>query len=96
MITFTQYLRPNGRKTQVEIDRPEEIETKANALIKKGCRFEIEEMMNTTISMTISYPSSNPKSEEGDFCHRISSNGPQVPTKVDEMINEGYERIGEL
>ena len=52
-IEFTQYLRPKGTPTKVKIDRPPEIETKAIELKSYGCLFEIEELMNGTVSMTV-------------------------------------------
>jgi hypothetical protein len=43
-IPFTQYLRLNGRKRPVEIDRPEEIEAIARRFIESGGRYECEEL----------------------------------------------------
>lgn len=79
-IPFTQYLRPNGRKTAVSIERPKDIYDKAMDIIKAGYRFEIEVLTNGLIHMTIA-------DNDGDQDSEIVNNGPEVPMAVDRMIN---------
>lgn len=85
-IKFTQFLRPDGRKVPVTIDRPEPIEKRAQEIIDAGYRFEIEELTTGQVHMTITGfdPSFG---EEADLAHRICVNGPPVPTNIDEMIS---------
>ncbi len=41
-IYFTQYLRPDGRREQIHIDRPEEVWKKSCAIVEAGLRLEAE------------------------------------------------------
>lgn len=83
MIPFTQYLRPNGRPVPVEIDRPPEIEAKAEAILAKGLIFECEHLSNGYASFTISDP------EEGvDLAIELCPNGPDVPATIDRLIQK--------
>jgi sensor histidine kinase regulating citrate/malate metabolism len=78
-IYFTQYLRPDGRKTAVMIDRPDYIAKAADFIRSNGFRFEIEELSTGQVSMTIS-------DDEDDYHRKICDNGPDVPATVDELI----------
>lgn len=87
-ITFTQFLRPNGRQKKTSIDRPAQIENRAEDLKKAGYRLEIEELTTGQVHMTVSDP------EEGiDIVRRICSNGPAVPRNVDSMILEAHGKL---
>lgn len=87
-IPFTQYLMPNGRKSPVTIDRPEEIATKAQAIIDRGYRFECEMLSDySTVSLTIA---DNDDDHEIEVC----PNGPEVPQRIDAMIIRFAEKIG--
>lgn len=80
-IPFTQFLMPDGRRTQVTIDRPEAVATLARGLIDQGCRFEIEMLSTGDVSM---------ECLKGERClsGKLCPNGPLVPKMVDEMIQE--------
>lgn len=78
-IMFTQFLRPNGKKSIVEIDRPTDIDKMARDLVMMGYNFEIEVLMDDRIHMTVS-------NEDGDLRSRICENGPSLPKCVDDMI----------
>ena len=82
-IPFTQYMRPDGRRVEVSIERPEEICKKAEAIINAGYCFEIEVLTTGLVSMTIS-------DDEADHDMEIVDNGPGVPVAVDRMINRFY------
>lgn len=56
MITFRQYFLPAGRKKDITIERSEPVETKAQALIAAGYRFESEILPDGTVSLTIVDP----------------------------------------
>jgi len=79
MIPFTQYLLPSGRVRSVEIIRPKPIEEMAQALLKHGCKFEIEMLQTGEISMEVMYG-------EQPVAGEICANGPAVPLAVDAMV----------
>lgn len=78
-IPFTQYLRPNGRREAVTIDRPDHIAKAADNIREHGFRFECEVLMDGTASFTIS-------DDDGDYAIETCPNGPQVPATVDALI----------
>ena len=80
-IPFTQFLMPHGRQSEVFIDRPDEIASKAQEIIAKGFRFECEMLSDyRTISLTITHP------KKGDQEIEVVPNGPEVPIAIDRMI----------
>lgn len=81
-IPFTQFLRPDGRQKGVffECDDPKVLE-KALVIIKRGLRFECEELMNGMVSMTIS-------NQDEDLAFQLVPNGPQVPEAVKALVME--------
>lgn len=81
-IPFTQFLRPDGRRKQVLIDRPKAIEDDAQRLIDAGCHFDIEELTTGEISMTCEMDSL----DEPTLGIRICDNGPAVPVNVDLLV----------
>ena len=111
-VRFTQFLMPNGRKRQVEIDGLDPlVEAKATWLIQAGYRFEIEMLaipragdiaafakeivgveepsQMPNVSMEIMKPG---KVDEA-ICSRLAVDGPEIPVKVTEMINEGHALV---
>ena len=82
-VIFTQFLFPDGKRTQVEIDRPEEIFLKANSLRLWGFKFEIENN-NDKIWMTIWNPALEKAYDE------MCDNGPDVPYTVDRLIRRAF------
>ena len=81
MIPFTQYHRPNGRKTQVEIERPQEIDDKAQKIIKAGFVFECEVLTTEMVSLTIADPISSV-----DAAISIAPNNRNLVFGLDDMI----------
>lgn len=91
MIHFTQYLRPDGRKKSIAIFRPDEIQSKADRLEKCFyCVFEIEELRNGTISMTVEQRG---QEDHGPVAMRVCNNGARIPEMVDEMILEATKNL---
>lgn len=90
MIPFTQYMRPHGRREEVAVNRPEEIERLAKELQVKGCKFEIEELMTGEISMTVE---DKHVEEFGPVSMQVCQNGPKVPEAVDALIRSAHKRI---
>jgi len=80
-INFTQYLRPDGRREIVSIDRPTEIVELAGVIAAAGFRFECEVLTTGDCSFTIS-------DDYQDYDIRLCPNGPRVPDTVDELIRE--------
>jgi hypothetical protein len=78
-IEFTQYLRPDGRRASVAIERPVAIVDLADAIIARGYRFECEHLTTGHASFTIT-------NEEGDAAIEVVPNGPEVPIAIDRMI----------
>ena len=82
-ISFTQYLRPNGRKVSVQTDLDPETEAKAHKLIAAGYAFEIEELRTGQVSATIVHPD-----KDYDCAITVCKNGPDVPVAITKMIKE--------
>lgn len=80
-VPFTQYLRPDGRKHPISIELDEVTEAKAQLILSEGLVFECEVLTTNMVSLTIT-------SQERDEDIRLAPNGPKVPTKVAELINE--------
>jgi hypothetical protein len=87
MIPFTQYLRPDGRRTSVEVDRPAEIEQLAERFIAAGGRYECEELTTGHASLTAVHP----ECETGDCAIAVVNNGPEVPAAVDRVVRRSVE-----
>lgn len=87
-IPFTQYLMPNGRQSPVTIDRPQDIATKAFAIIERGYRFECEMLSDyCTVSLTIA-------NDDDDHEIEVVPNGPEVPIAIDRMVKRFATKIG--
>lgn len=92
-VVFTQYLRPNGRQTTVWIERSPEIAALAQQVLAAGYHFDIEELMDRTVSMTVE--SNIPHDDEqAPIAIELCPNGPEVPAAVDRLIRTAAERIG--
>jgi hypothetical protein len=87
-IPFTQYLMPNGRKSPVLIDRPDDVAAKARAIIDRGYRFECEMLSDySTVSLTIA-------DDDDDHEIEVCPNGPEVPVAIDRMVERFAAKIG--
>jgi len=86
-IPFTQYLRPNGRKAEVSIDRPDEIANLAHRIIERGFRFECEHLTTGHASLTIAGP-------DDDEDIEVVQNEPDVPIAIDRMVKRFASKIG--
>lgn len=92
-VHFTQFLRPDGWRRDVSIDRPEDIGRAAQELIDAGCHLDIEELQTRDVSMSVER-----EDEEGEtdvLSNRVCVNGPPVLTNVDEMIREAHAKLKE-
>lgn len=85
-IPFTQFLRPDGRRRAVTIERPQDIEAKANKIIAAGYEFQCEELSTGQCSFTIFDPH-----DEEDVAIEVCENGPHVPFAVDRLVSSFEE-----
>lgn len=84
MIPFTQYLRPDGQKRAVEIERGAETEAVAKRFIDAGGRFELEMLGDMkTVSLTACRIVDN---EPQDIACELCENGPEIPSAVDHLV----------
>lgn len=88
-IPFTQYLRPDGKKQLIFIDRPDEIATVAKHVTDKGFRFEAEVLTTGHVSLTVFDPE-----DEVDIAIKVVPNGPEVVEAVDELVRIAASRLG--
>ena len=79
-IPFTQYKLPDGRRVEIQIERPTAVAEKAQRIIAAGYVFECEVLRNGEVSFTITDP------EEGDLAFQVCANGSAVPAAVDRLI----------
>jgi len=87
MITFTQYLLPNGEKRPVSIVRPEEIEALAEKVRSIGARFEIECLRTGDVSLECVLRGDETQILSSAMC----SNGPGIGFVVDILVREAYD-----
>jgi len=87
-IEFTQFLRPDGRTRPARIERPAKITTLATAILAAGGRFEIEELREGTVSMTVEHP--DYEDEQGPVAIELCENGPAVLDAVDKLIRDAH------
>lgn len=79
-VSFTQYLRPDGRRADVSIAVSPAIAERARKIAARGLAFECEVLMTGQISLTVTDP------EEGDLDIRVTNNGPGVRDAVEDLI----------
>jgi len=85
-IEFTQYLRPDGRRTMVDIDRSPEIEALADKIVAAGGRFECEHLTTDHASFTVAYLGD-------DLAIEVCKNGPEVPAAVDRLVRKAAKKL---
>lgn len=91
-IPFTQFMRPDGRRKDETIDRPEHVEKVALSLFERGVRFEAEVLMDGSVSLE----AVGPEDEDGDptsLAIEVVPNGPGVAEAVDRLVLKASERI---
>lgn len=85
-IPFTQYLKPNGRRADVSIERPAHIASMADRIMERGYRFECEVLTTGQVSLTIA-------DYEGDHDIELCNNGIEVPATVDRLVTRFAARF---
>ena len=94
-IPFIQFLRPDGRRKDETIDRPEHIERAALSLFERGVRFEAEVLMDGSVSLE----AVGPEDEDGDptsLALEVVPNGPGVAEAVDRLVLKASYQIGKV
>ena len=86
MIEFTQYMLPDGRRKQITMDVPDEIQTKYDDLRENGYHFDAEILTTGIVSFTC---------ERGDelLGIELSENGPNVVMAVRDLIIKSHASI---
>jgi hypothetical protein len=84
-IPFTQYMRPDGRKVKVSIERPAEIEALAKRFIEAGGWFDAEHLTTGHVSLTAGFVIDD---ESDEIAIRVVENGQSVLGAVDELVRE--------
>lgn len=88
MIEFTQYIRPNGRRAQVSIERSAEIEALAVKILERGARFECEHLSTGHASLTVHYL-------DEDIAIHVVENAPGVVGEgVDRLVRDAAKKMG--
>ena len=90
-ILFTQYLLPNGRRQPQWIDRPAEVEAKAQRFIAAGGWYECEILTTGQVSFTACM---NVNGEPQDIEFQICANGPDVLDAVDQLVDASFKYVG--
>lgn len=86
-IQFTQYMLPNGRKSQVTIERSAEIEAKAQKIIEAGYDFECEMLRTGEIHLDCC-------NTERQIAVEVVPNGPEVVAAVDRIVERAFQSLG--
>lgn len=91
LVEFTQFVLPNGNRKRTWIDRPKPVADKANALQVVGVRLEIEVLTSGMVNMEamVCLPD---RLDDKILSGKLVANGPDVPGKVDELIEDAYDQ----
>jgi len=89
VIPFTQYLRPDGRKKMISIERPPEIEALAQSFLDRGGWFEAEVLTTGHVSLTACF---NMPDGDNDIEIELAQNGPGVEAAVDRLVRKAAAR----
>src|SRR6267142_618790 len=92
-VPFTQYLRPHGRPVEVCIERPPDVAAATKRLLKAGFHFDIEELSNRTVSMTVEPNAPDADGEDAPIAIEVCPNGPDVPPTVDRLILSAVAKV---
>jgi hypothetical protein len=89
-VTFTQFMRPDGRQVEVLTDMPDEVADLAAALQSRGYLFEIEVLTTGHVNADIS----DPGDEDRILGAAFVPNGPDVPGALETMIRKAAMAAG--
>lgn len=86
MIPFVQFLRPDGRVRNMEFEAAPKTSALAQQAIKRGVRFEIEELTTGEISMEAML-------DDECLASELCANGPPVVEAVGRLVWNAYSRF---
>lgn len=87
-IRFTQYMRPNGRKVEAEIERGLRTELAAARFISAGGKFEAEVLSTNEISLTAAFKVDD---EMQDIAIQVLKTREAVPAGVDRLVKDAIK-----
>lgn len=87
-ISFTQYLRPDGRRTSTTIDMPEEIFNLAQEFIAAGGAYTSELLPGDDVSLCAEF---GVEDERRDVVCVVCFNNGSVPDSVEDLVRESHE-----
>jgi len=90
MIQVTQYILPNGRKEQIEVERPPEIEALAKRFVDAGGKYEAEILTTGQVSLTAVYPVDG---EPQDVVIKVGSMGSDLLAMTDDLIRRSVDYL---
>jgi hypothetical protein len=86
-VTFIQYVRPDGHRRELKIDRPVQMAELAEFCIAKGACFTAEVLIPLgQISLACEY-------DGEDIAIELCDNGPDISKAVDKLITDSAEII---
>ena len=89
-VYFTQFLRPDGRRNEVQIPRPAPVVAAADFLDARGYSLQCEVLQTGQVSLTVF----SGELEE-DVAIELCENGPDVLDAVDRLILGAASRVGQ-
>ena len=87
-IPFTQFLRPDGRRTSTVIDMPQEIHDLAQEFIAAGGAYTSELLPGDDVSLCAEF---GVEDERRDVVCVVCFNNSSVPDSVEELVRESHE-----
>lgn len=89
-VPFTQFVRPNGRRRELSIWRPDDIKELARRFIEAGGWFECEELSTGQVSLTAC---KEVQGEPQDIEIEVGPNGPAVLDAVDRLVRKAAKHL---
>jgi hypothetical protein len=87
-MTFTQFLRPDGRKVPMSVKRPADVEALAAELQRHGIVFEAEILATDDVALYASRPDDD---EDGaPVAVEVVPNGRAVHAAVDRLVRDAH------
>ncbi len=88
-VTFTQFLRPDGRRQSITIDMPDDVGPLVAELTAAGWKLEIEVLREGSVHADVC-------NSEEQLAVVVVPNGPEVPGAIETMLREAYQAWVEL
>lgn len=89
IIKITQYLRPNGRKKQMELEIPDKYKDQYHLILSCDCEITCEQLMSKKAIQYISH-------DRGDFDIRMTNSfGPAYKALLDMISNFDKDKFDE-